>query len=52
MEIVAGVVIYIGVKFGDYRRWSETAPRGVHAQPFWAARGGASDLLWPSSLAC
>ena len=29
MEIVAGIVIYIGVKFGDHRRWSETAARGV-----------------------
>ena len=38
MEIVAGVVIYIGVKFGDHQRWSETAARGVHAQLLWAAR--------------
>jgi hypothetical protein len=26
--------------------------RGAHAQPLWAARGGASGLQWSSSLLC
>ena len=52
MKMVAGIVIYFGVKFGDHRRWSESAARGVHAQPLWAARGGASGPLWPGSLIC
>ena len=50
VKVVAGVEVNIVVKFGDHRRWSELAARGVHAQPLWAARGGASGLLWPGSL--
>ena len=38
IKIVAGIVIYVLVKFGDHRRWSEPAARGAHAQPLWAAR--------------
>ena len=51
MKNVAGVLMQVVVKFGDHRRWSELAARGVHAQPLWAARGGASGLLWPGSFA-
>ena len=51
MKCVAGLMMQIVVKFGDHRRWSELAARGVHAQPLWVARGGASGLLWPGSLA-
>ena len=28
MEVVAGVVVSMVVKFGDHRRWSEPAARG------------------------
>ena len=52
MKVVAGVVMNIVVKFGDHRRWSESEARVAHAQPLWAARGGASGLLWPDSLFC
>ena len=52
MKIVAGIVIYVVVKFGDHRRWSEPAARGAHAQPLWAARGGASGVLGRCSLTC
>ena len=41
MEVVAGVVMQVVLKFGDHRRWSESE-----------ARGGASGLLWPGSLFC
>ena len=52
MEVVAGVVMQVVLKFGDHRRWSESEARGAHAQPLRAARGGASGLLWPGSLFC
>ena len=45
MKIVAGIVIYVGVNFGDHRRWLIPAARGAYAQPLWAARGGASGVL-------
>jgi hypothetical protein len=51
MEVVAGVVVHLVVKFGDHRRWSEPAARGAHSQPLWVARGGASGFLWPGDLA-
>ena len=49
-KVVAGSAVQVVVKFGDHRRWSEVAARGAHAQPLWAARGGASGLLWSGSL--
>ena len=42
MKVDLHVVMVLSVKFGDHRRWSESAARGVHAQPLWAARGSAS----------